>query len=324
MRASEKLGLALWGAGEHAQRNLLPALDRCERIAVRGLYTLVRADAERIAGERGVRNYASPAEMLADPAVQVVYVSTWTAAHATCGRQVLAAGKHLWCDKPLAATWSEWQKLIEMARAADLAAFEGMMFPFHAQFQALQRHVAAGTIGTVRHVAARFGFPHLRPDNFRYRRADGGGALLDAAGYPVQAARMLLGPVAEVHARLETEAGFDVDTSGSALLCAASGAHALLEWGFGFAYRNEIEVWGDRGILLAERAFAKPGDLETALRFRMQTGETRQETISACNHFAVMFEAYARAIQEGALEPLRQAAWEQGELLSRIGLGRAT
>jgi len=321
MSAPPKIGLALWGVGEHAQRNLLPALDRCERVAVRGLYTLVRPDAERIAATRGIRAYASPEEMLADDSVQAVYVGTWNALHAACGRQVLAAGRHLWCDKPFTATWRDWQDLIAMARARGLAACEGMMFPFHSQFQALQRHVAAGTIGTVRHVTARFGFPHLRPDNFRYRRAAGGGALLDAAGYPLTAARLLLGPVAEVHARLETEAGFDVDTSGSALLCATSGAHALLEWGFGFAYRNEIEIWGDRGILLAERAFSKPGDLETVLRLRLQTGETRQETIPPCNHFTVMFDAFARAIQEGDLEPHRQAAWNQGDLLARIGLG---
>ncbi len=320
MQRSATIGVALWGAGEHAQRNLLPALVRCPGINLRGLYTLVPDDAARLAATYGIRNYATPAEMLADADVQAVYVSTWTSAHAACGQDVLAAGKHLWCDKPLAASWPEWQALIQQARARNLAAVEGMMFPFHAQFQALQRHLAAGTIGALRSITARFGFPHLPAANFRTQRARGGGALRDAAVYPLTAARLLLGPVRDVHAHIETEPGFDVDTGGSALLRSATGVHGLIEWGFGRAYRNEIEVWGERGVIAVDRAFSKPPDLETSLRLRLQTGETRQEIIPPCNHFSAMLEAFARAVQGGDLEPYRQAAWEQGELLSRIGL----
>jgi len=320
MQRSATISVALWGAGEHAQRNLLPALARCPGIDLRGLYTLVPDDAARLAATYGIRNYATPAEMLADADVQAVYVSTWTSAHAACGQDVLAAGKHLWCDKPLAASWPEWQALIQQARARNLAAFEGMMFPFHAQFQALQRHLASGTIGAVRSIIARFGFPHLPAANFRTQRARGGGALRDAAVYPLTAARLLLGPVRDVHAHIETEPGFDVDTGGSALLRSSAGVHGLIEWGFGRAYRNEIEVWGERGVIAVDRAFSKPADLETSLRLRLQTGETLQEIIPPCNHFSAMLEAFARAVQAGDLEPYRQAAWEQGELLSHIGL----
>ena len=70
MQRSATIGVALWGAGEHAQRNLLPALVRCPGINLRGLYTLVPDDAARLAATYGIRNYATPAEMLADGNVQ--------------------------------------------------------------------------------------------------------------------------------------------------------------------------------------------------------------------------------------------------------------
>ena len=318
MQAPEKLRLAVLGVGEHARRNILPAIRGCERVALHGLFDLdekVKLDA---AEQYGARAYPSADELFADDEVDAVYIAVPTGLHAELGERALEAGRHLWCEKSFCANWDDWQRLVDLARSKRLAAFECLMFPHHAQFRRILQHLADRTIGAVRSVTARFGFPHLKPENFRYHKRLGGGAVLDAGAYPLCAARILLGKVETVDALIETEPGYEVDTAGSALLGAPSGAHAHLEWGFGRAYRNEIEIWGQQGTLYAGRVFSKPPTLETTLHFQMQNGEERDETVEPCNHFTVMLDAFAEAVQAGEVETFTQATWDQGELLSRV------
>lgn len=318
MAKHDTITLAVVGVGEHARRNILPALQGCELVELRGLYELdekVRAEA---ATKYGVRDYASVDELLADDDVDAVYIAVPTGLHAKFGRQALEAGRHLWCEKSLCSNWDDWRRLVELGRSKRRAVFECFMFPHHAQFKSIQEHIAAGTIGAVRSVTARFGFPHLGPENFRYKKELGGGALLDAGAYPLCAARVLLGRLDVLGSAVETEPGYEVDTGGSALLRSQSGVHAHLEWGFGRAYRNELEIWGEEGILYAGRVFSKPPTLETTLHLRMQSGDERDETVGPCNHFTVMFDAFAAAVAAGDIDAFTQGTLEQGELLHNV------
>lgn len=317
MADEAKIGLALLGAGEHVRRNILPALAACPEVAIRGLYTL-GDEAQAIANEWKTRAYAGVEELLADTSVTAVYVGAWTGEHANLGRRVLGAGKHLWCEKSLCTNWQDWQHLVELGQSKKLSVFECFMFPFHPQFQKLQQHMVAGTLGTIRSVTARFGFPHLPAQNFRYQKARGGGALLDAGAYPLCAARLLLGPLDAVHSILDQEPPHEIDTAGSALLRSAGGTHAHLEWGFGRAYRNEIEVWGEQGTVYLDRAFSKPANLATSLRFAMQDGRKFEESVEPANHFTIMFGAFARAVRSGEIQEFSQRTLEQGLLLHEV------
>jgi len=85
----------------------------------------------------------------------------------------------------------------------------------------------------------------LRLAFHKYKKALGGGALLDAGCYTLHAASCLTGD----------EPNF----------LSKSGSHALLDWGFGHAYVNEIEIWGERGRVRAERALSKPPSIAPRL-----------------------------------------------------------
>src|SRR5262249_32676696 len=70
------------------------------------------------AARLGLRAYASLAELLADPAVGVVHLTSPNRLHFEQCKQVLAAGKHLICEKPLAMTTAETAELVRLARAS--------------------------------------------------------------------------------------------------------------------------------------------------------------------------------------------------------------
>ena len=111
-----ELGVAIWGLGPHALRNLVPAVRETSGLALRGVCSRNAEVVARAAAGVGCAGWTDPAVMLADPAVEAVYLSTPIGLHADQGRAVLAAGKHLWCEKPLAANANEWRRDRECRR----------------------------------------------------------------------------------------------------------------------------------------------------------------------------------------------------------------
>jgi predicted dehydrogenase len=206
---------------------------------------------------------------------------------------VLGAGKHVWCEKPITSDVDHTVQLMAAATAQGRVALETDMFLHHPQFRTLKSLLESRTLGEIRSVTARFGFPHRDPTDFRYSTAMGGGALLDAGFYPLAAAVAILGTDIRLSGAVMTaDEPFEVDTGGSAIL-SAGGTAAFLDWGFGRAYRSEIEVWCRQATVIAARAFAKPADLGTELRIRHQSGNLEVIPIPAADHFALMLDDFA-------------------------------
>jgi NDP-hexose-3-ketoreductase len=322
--AEGRIGVGLWGLGEHARRNLLPAFRESSRARLRGVTTLEPPVLTEVAKAEGVEAYPHPAEMLEADGIQAVYLAVPNALHYEIGVRVLEAGKHLWCEKPLAVTHEERLSLLSLGERAGLGVLECTMFRDHPQFQRIERIVATGGVGRVRSVSARFGFPHLPPTDFRYQLDMGGGALLDAAFYPISAARLLLpGPLRVVGSLVFKEAPYEVDTRGGAFLAGPGGVTAFLEWGFGMAYRNEVEIWGEDGTLFAGRVFSKPPTLETTVRLVKQSGQVEEERVEAANHFSRMLDRFGRVTVEGDWRAVMAGSADQSRLVAEV-LERST
>jgi predicted dehydrogenase len=317
------VGVAVVGVGDHARRNALPALAAVDAVRLVGVHSRDPARRAEAAQRWSCSDFPTYEALLADPRVEAVYVALPVGLHAAAAAAALAAGRHVWCEKSLTAALPEALRLLDAARAADLALCECFMFRHHAQLARVRALLREGAVGRVRSLTARFGVPHLAAGNVRYDRALGGGALLDLGCYPLSAARALLGEPAEVAASSHRDEGYAVDTAGAALLRFGGGATALLDWGFGRAYRNEIEVWGDAATLSVERAFSKPATLATALVTRPAAGERREETVAADDHFAAMFRALAGAVREPA-ERARHRDEAEAQARAMDRLRRAT
>jgi predicted dehydrogenase len=125
------------------------------------------------------RGYASIDELLGDPDVNVVHVTSPNQLHAAHVRAILAAGRHVVCEKPLAMTSAESAEMVALARDSGLVAAVN----FNLRFYPLNQHVASlvrgGGVGDVRLVSGRYFQDWLLRDtdwNWRLER-DQGGAL---------------------------------------------------------------------------------------------------------------------------------------------------
>jgi predicted dehydrogenase len=166
--------------------------------------------------------------LLADPAVEVVYVATPHAQHADDVRAALLAGKHVLCEKPFTLNAGQAQELVDLARERGLFLMEAVWTRFLPAMQRAWEIAASGEIGTVRWVAAEVAF--VAPDDRTARiwaPEAGGGALLDLAVYPTLWAWGSLGLPESVTASgtLNDEG---VDTQNALVLRWPSGAQAQL------------------------------------------------------------------------------------------------
>jgi predicted dehydrogenase len=155
--------------------------------------------AERLAAERGLTR-ASVDELIADPAIDIVLNLTPPAAHANVNRQALAAGKHVYSEKPLATTVQDARRLVAEAKRGDLRIGCAPDVFLGSAYQAARDLLDEGAIGEPLSVSAAMLLGgqstwHPNPDIFF---ADGAGPLLDMGPYYLTALVTLLGPVERV------------------------------------------------------------------------------------------------------------------------------
>lgn len=143
--------------------------------------------AEAFAAEFGFRKYfGSYEEMLADPGVEVVYVSSPHTLHLEHTLMALRNGKHVICEKPMSVTAAEVSKMIDEAQKNNLFLMEALWPPFQPSYLKAEEIMRSGKMGRLLHMRGCFAFvspydPELRT----YNLALGGGALLDIGIYPV-------------------------------------------------------------------------------------------------------------------------------------------
>jgi predicted dehydrogenase len=152
--------------------------------------------------------YGSYDELVADPAVDVVYVASPHALHLEHARLAFAAGKHVLCEKPLTLNAAEAEEMVALAAASDRFLMEAMWTACHPVVRQLVAQVRAGRFGTPRHVHAELGFRvDAGPEDRMLDPALGAGALLDMGIYPLTFAHLLLGPAQELRASAPRSAG---------------------------------------------------------------------------------------------------------------------
>ncbi|MEV6829412.1 Gfo/Idh/MocA family oxidoreductase [Amycolatopsis sp. NPDC051102] len=136
--------------------------------------------------------YGSYEDLLADPDIDAVYVSTPHALHKEWAIAAVEAGKHVLCEKPLTITAADAGEVIDAARAHDVFLMEAFMYRLHPQTRRLAELISSGAIGEVRAVDTTFSFDSNPEETARLSDpALGGGGILDVGCYCTSLARLV-------------------------------------------------------------------------------------------------------------------------------------
>jgi D-xylose 1-dehydrogenase (NADP+, D-xylono-1,5-lactone-forming) len=246
------------------------------------------------------RAYGSYQELLADDGVEAVYVALPNALHAEWSDAAARAGRHVLCEKPLGRSAAEAEAMFGVARECGVWLMEAFMYRFHPRTLALAELVARGDVGEPRLVRASFGFTVTDTANVRMSAELAGGALADVGCYPVNAARMLAGPVTGVAATARwADTGVDETLAGT--LDHASGAVSLVSCSLASSHHNVVQLVGTEGVVDVPSAFTPPPDRPSVLVHTpgARGGDPREISFDPVNQYTVEAEGFAALVAAG-------------------------
>jgi predicted dehydrogenase len=259
-----------------------------------------QAFARRHAIPRVHRSYD---ELLADPEIDAIYNPLPNGLHAEWTIRALRAGKHVLCEKPLAANAREVEDMAQAARESGRVLSEAFAYRYHPLAARMQAILAGGEIGAVRHIDARFCFFLPMPGNIRYRYDLAGGATMDAGCYPVSLVRFLAGAeptVTRAQARLIAPQ-VDYRMTGDLAFADGRTARVTCDMLSPWMFRSQVVVQGDAGELSVVNPY-HPHWFHwlTVQGFRVPAGGRagrRRERVPGENVYTAQLRAFVQAVR---------------------------
>jgi D-xylose 1-dehydrogenase (NADP+, D-xylono-1,5-lactone-forming) len=258
------------------------------------------ARAEAAARQHGAaRAHAGYEALIANPEVDAVFNTLHNGLHCEWTVRALEAGKHVLCEKPLACSSAEADKMFATAHAQRRQLMEAFMYRFHPQTIEAVRRVRAGELGKLVHIRASYATRLGRDaDNPRYWPDAGGGALMDVGCYCVNASLLFAGTKPEhISARARYANGVDLMLSG--LLGFGGGLTAQILCGFDSEGVFGVELVGTEAKLVIPNPWLPPGGVgEIQVTRSGQMEVVRLPAQHWLAHFAAEIEHFAECVRE--------------------------
>lgn len=235
--------------------------------------------ATRLGFSRATSDWRS---IVADPAIDVVDITAPNALHKEMALAAIAAGKHVYCEKPLACLAADAREMADAARAAGVKTQVGFNYLCNPMLRLARNMISRGDLGEVVSFRGIHAEDYMAdpagPYTFRHDPA-GGGALADLGSHALATAEFLLGPISEVMGdlvivvptrrdRSGQEHVIEVDDIGRAFLRFASGATGSIEANWvatGRKMQHDFEVYGTKGgLVFTQERFNELHHFDTA------------------------------------------------------------
>jgi predicted dehydrogenase len=309
----DPVGWGILGTGKIA-RLLATALARSEtgRLVAVGSRDAERAHA--FANEFDVpHSFPTYGEVVADGDVDLVYVATPHPFHREWAVRSADAGKHVLCEKPMAVTHADAERIVEAARRNGVFLLEAFAYRCHPQTQRLVELVRQGTVGEVRMIDAVFGYDAgPEPGNYLMVRELGGGAILDVGCYTTSMAHLIAaaatrrppGPAIDVAAagRLGPTG---VDHSTAATLTFEDGIVARVATSIQADLDSSVRVYASRGRITVPSPWL-PGRIGEEARIVVERWDADDEVVDVpieADVYTVEVDAVNTFVRKGELSP---------------------
>ena len=252
--------------------------------------------------------------LLADPAVQAVYISTPHPSHAEWCVKAARAKKHILCEKPLTMNHAEALTVVEAVRENGVFLMEAFMYRCHPQTARLVELIRSGVIGKVGVIQATFSFrADYNPESRLFKNELGGGGILDVGCYTASISRLIAGaaqglPFADplsVNGHAQLHPGTGVDLYAAALAKFPGEIFGQLAAGVGLTQENVVRVFGSEGSLYLPSPYvmSKEGG-STSIFVTRADAEKPEEIVIETKDFLYALEAdsVGDALAQGRLE----------------------
>lgn len=302
----KKVGYAVVGLGSIAQVAILPAFAHSENAALISVVSGDKTKAEKFANEFNAQqafSYSEFPDCLKNPAVEAIYIATPPGEHEKYAVSAAKAGKHVLCEKPLAATVQQARKMVDACRRNNVQFMTAYRKYFEPSTVTLKKMIANGELGRIDVIHTFFGefrpFGDNSPAWLFSRKLSGGGPLMDLGVYCINTCRWLVAedPVAAQatswtrdrrrYKEVEEGIAFRLDFP-SGLILQGTAAYSSV-------FSSFVHVHGEKGWAALSPAFA----FEEERRLNGKVGgQWFENTFGPIDEFALELDAFAESVRE--------------------------
>ncbi len=294
----------VWGVLSTANigiAKVIPGLQKSAWCDVRAIASRSLPAAREAADRLGIEKaYGSYEALIADPQIEAIYNPLPNHLHVPLTLLAAEAGKHVLCEKPIAVTAEDAERL--RAAAGRVHVMEAFMVRFHPQWLRARELVRQGYIGTPRVVQALFSYFNDNPQNIRNQPELGGGALYDIGCYPVVAGRFFFEDEPQrVIALIDRDPALGVDRTVSALVDFGQGRHLDFTVSTQSVPYQRVQVSGTKRRIEILIPFNPPPDQQTIILLddgtKLGDASSHAETLIECDQYTLQGDAFSRAIR---------------------------
>jgi len=265
------------GCGEVTEKKSGPAFSEVEGSQVEAVMSRQEEKARSYAVRHGVRKwYTDPIELIEDPDVNAVYIATPPSSHATFAIMSMKAGKPVYVEKPLAASYDDCLRVNRISEQTGVPCFVAYYRRYLPYFQKAKEIVKNGTLGKIINVQIRFSFPpreldYNNQDNLPWRLQPdiaGGGYFYDLAPHQLDLLQEIFGVITQATGIKSNRGGlYKAEDSVSACFEFEDGLPGSGSWcfvGHESAREDRIKIIGDAGSLSFSVFTYEPIHLQTS------------------------------------------------------------
>ena len=250
------------GCGEVTEKKSWPAFNEVSGSHVEAVMSRTEEKARSYAERHRIKKwYTDPNELITDTDVSAIYIATPPSSHATFAIMAMRAGKPVYVEKPLAASYEDCVRINRVSEQTGIPCFVAYYRRYLPYFQRVKEIIVNGVIGKIINVQIRFSVP---PRDLDYKSTDhlpwrlqpdvaGGGYFYDLAPHQLDLIQELFGVITRAHGYCANRAHlYNVEDTVSAVFEFESGVVGSGSWcfiGHQSAKEDCIEVIGDKGML---------------------------------------------------------------------------
>jgi predicted dehydrogenase len=306
------VGLGWWG------KTLVESAEGSNAIRfVGGTTRTVSAEVESFAKQYGFRLSANYEELLADPKIDAVVLSTPPSGHVAQVTAAAAAGKHVFCEKPFTFTRKEAETAVSTVRKSKIALGIGYNRRFHPEMMKLRERIRSGGLGTLMHIECTMTVPNglfLKPSAWRAMKHEAPcGGLAPLGVHAIDGMIDLCGEIDHLYCQSFRRAvEIETDDTTSVLFRMKNGVSGYLGTMMATAPAFSFQAFGSKGWLRLEGmthvAGASSEERRTRLfgtcKFQPVKGEAEVWEAERLDVTRACLEAFARAAAGGPAFPI--------------------
>lgn len=258
----KEIGWGFIGCGEVTEKKSGPAFNEVPGSHVVAVMSRNAEKAESYAKRHNIKKwYTDPLELINDPEINAIYIATPPSSHATFAIMAMKAGKPVYIEKPLAASYEDCARINRISELTGVPCFVAYYRRYLPYFQKVKQIIQSGAIGTPANVQIRFSVPprdldyksngslpwRLQPD------IAGGGYFYDLAPHQLDLIQDIFGVITRAHGYCSNMAKlYKAEDTISACFYFENGLPGSGSWcfvGHQSAQEDRIEVIGEKGML---------------------------------------------------------------------------